>query len=77
MLVTSPAAAAPDWSRAQVVNVVVMEDIFAPSHLVFRAGVTYHLHIENQGEELHKFAAPDFFVSSHRGRAEGRLSPQT
>ena len=38
-----------------------MEDIFAPSHLVFRAGVAYRLHIENQGEELHKFAAPDFF----------------
>jgi hypothetical protein len=38
-----------------------MEDIFAPSHLVFRVGVAYRLHIENEGEELHKFASPDFF----------------
>lgn len=60
-LFAPPAAAAPDWSHAQTVNVVVMEDIFAPSHLVFQAGTTYRLHIENQGAELHKFAAPDFF----------------
>ena len=29
--------------------------------LVFRTGVAYRLHIENQGEELQKFAAPGFF----------------
>jgi hypothetical protein len=57
----SSAAAAPDWSHPRVVNVVVTEDIFAPSHLAFRVGVAYRLHIENQGEELHKFAAPGFF----------------
>jgi hypothetical protein len=51
-------AAAVDWSHPQVVNMVAMEEIFAPSHLVFRVGVAYRLHIENQGEELHKFAAP-------------------
>jgi len=37
-----------------------MEDIFAPSHLAFRTGAAYRLHIENQGEYLHKFAAPGF-----------------
>lgn len=56
-----PALSAPDWSHPQTVNVVVTEDIFAPSHLVFRAGVAYRLHIENQGEYLHKFAASAFF----------------
>lgn len=57
----SPALATVDWLHAQTVNVVVLEDIFAPSHLVFRSGIAYRLHIENQGEELHKFAAPAFF----------------
>jgi hypothetical protein len=60
-LVAFPVMAAPDWPHTEVINVVVMEDIFAPSHLVFRTGVAYRLHIENQGEELHKFEAPDFF----------------
>lgn len=60
-LKASPAPATADWPHAQTVDVVVMEDIFAPSHLVFQAGVAYRLHIENQGEELHKFSAPGFF----------------
>jgi len=60
-LFSVPAMAAPNWSRPEVFNVVVTEDIFAPSHLVFRTGVAYRLHIENQGEELQKFAAPGFF----------------
>lgn len=60
-LVAFPVMAAPDWSHPEVINVVVMEYIFAPSRLIFRTGVAYRLHIENQGEELHKFAAPDFF----------------
>lgn len=60
-LTASPAFATADWPHAQTVNVVVLEDLFAPSHLVFRSGIAYRLHIENQGEELHKFAAPAFF----------------
>jgi uncharacterized cupredoxin-like copper-binding protein len=56
-----PAATAVDWSHPQVVNMVVTENIFAPGRLFFRVGVTYRLHIENQGEYLHKFPAPLFF----------------
>jgi hypothetical protein len=64
-------AAAAGWSRPQLVNVVTMEEIFAPSRLVSKVGVAYRLHIENQGEELHKFAAPRFFhdLEVHSGAA--------
>lgn len=46
-VIALPAVAAPDWSHPKIINVAVTEDIFAPSHLVFQAGVVYCLHIEN------------------------------
>jgi uncharacterized cupredoxin-like copper-binding protein len=65
---TGPAAAVPkssqvDWPKAQPVNVVMVEYDFEPSHLIFRRGVAYRLHLENHGKELHEFTAPAFFAA--------------
>jgi uncharacterized cupredoxin-like copper-binding protein len=54
-------AIATDWSKAEVVTVIATENAFTPSTLVFRKGVTYRLHVENHGKELHEFASPEFF----------------
>ena len=52
-----------DWSAAQPVSLTTVEYAFEPSHLVFRRGVAYRLHVENHGRELHELTAPDFFKS--------------
>ena len=37
---------------------------FIPDHLTFRHGVTYRLHLENHGKDLHEFTAPAFFAEA-------------
>ena len=57
-----PAAAlATDWSKAQTVTVVTVEYAFKPNTLTFRKGVSYRLHLDNLGKEMHEFTPPDFF----------------
>jgi uncharacterized cupredoxin-like copper-binding protein len=62
-LLTPARAAEVDWSKAQLVSFTTVEYAFEPSHLIFRRGTTYRLHIENHGRELHELTAPDFFKS--------------
>jgi uncharacterized cupredoxin-like copper-binding protein len=64
---TIPAAAAMAGSQAQPVTVVATEYHFTPDKLSFKRGVSYRLHIENRGRELHEFTAPDFFKSIELG----------
>ena len=47
-----------DWSQAQPINVLMVDDRFVPDRLTFRHGVPYQLHLENHGKELHEFTAP-------------------
>jgi uncharacterized cupredoxin-like copper-binding protein len=53
-----------DWSKPEVVRVELVDYRFVPDHLTFRHGVTYRLHLENTGKELHEFTAPDFFAEA-------------
>ena len=55
------AGAPADWSRAEHVDVRMLEYEFVPDQLRFRAGVPYQLHLINAGKEGHDFTAPDFF----------------
>ena len=45
------------------VTVAMKEYEFLPSHLIFRHGQTYRLHLVNLGKELHEFTAAKFFQS--------------
>ena len=60
-IVGATPGAATDWSQAQPVTVIASEYRFSPDTLTFKRGVTYRLHIENRGKELHEFHAPAFF----------------
>ena len=60
----APGADAPagiDWSAARLVRVELVDESFVPDKLTFRAGVAYHLRLENTGTEMHEFTAPEFF----------------
>jgi uncharacterized cupredoxin-like copper-binding protein len=56
----APAIAA-EGAPARQVSVVAVEYRFSPAKLTFKRGLTYRLHIENHGKELHEFHAPAFF----------------
>jgi uncharacterized cupredoxin-like copper-binding protein len=59
-----PAAAdegSTDWASAVLVTVQMIDDRFVPDKLVFRRGVPYRLHMENSGDDIHDFTAPEFF----------------
>ena len=60
----SQPVSAIDWSQAQPVNVVMIDDKFVPDKLVFRHGIPYRLHLENHGKEQHEFTAPAFFIEA-------------
>jgi uncharacterized cupredoxin-like copper-binding protein len=64
----SPARPQPavsvDWSTAQPVNVMLIDDKFVPDHLTFRYAMPYRLHLENHGKELHEFTAPTFLADA-------------
>jgi len=53
-------AADADVERAQLVTVGLVDDQFVPDKLAFRAGVPYRLRLENRGQEMHEFTAPEF-----------------
>jgi uncharacterized cupredoxin-like copper-binding protein len=59
-----PAAASVDWSRAQPINVLMVENQFIPDHLAFRHGTPYRLHLENHGKDMHEFTAPAFLAAA-------------
>ena len=61
---TAAASSGVDWSTAQPVNVMLIDDRFVPDQLTFRHGVPYRLHLENRGKDLHEFTAPEFFAAS-------------
>jgi uncharacterized cupredoxin-like copper-binding protein len=58
------AAHAVEWSKPQIVRVEMVDYRFVPDHLNFTHGVTYRLHLENTGKELHEFTAPAFFAAA-------------
>ena len=53
-----------DWSQAQQVNVLMVDDRFVPDQLTFHHGVPYRLLLENDGEDVHEFTAPEFFADA-------------
>lgn len=40
---------------------IATEYRFEPGRLTFVRGIEYRLHLENRGQELHEFHAPEFF----------------
>ena len=60
---TGNAATSVDWSRAERVEMRMVEYEFVPKELRFRHGVPYQLHLLNAGTEGHDFTASDFFSS--------------
>jgi uncharacterized cupredoxin-like copper-binding protein len=53
-----------DWSQAQQVNVLMVDDRFMPDQLTFHHGVPYRLLLENDGKDVHEFTAPAFFADA-------------
>jgi uncharacterized cupredoxin-like copper-binding protein len=64
LAVTARAQAVVDWSPAEPVNVVMVDDRFVPDRLTLKHGVPYQLHLENHGNDLHEFTAPEFFADA-------------
>ena len=52
-----------DWSRAERVEIRMVEYEFVPKELRFHRDVPYQLHLLNVGTQGHDFTAPDFFSS--------------
>ena len=63
-LVLMAAAPAVDWSHAQPMTVVMVDDRFQPDHLMFEHGKPYLLRLENRGKDLHEFTAKEFFAAA-------------
>lgn len=63
---TADAKSAPhvDWSKPKIMRVLMVDNRFIPDHLTFHHGVTYRLHLENHGKDLHEFTAPQFFAEA-------------
>jgi uncharacterized cupredoxin-like copper-binding protein len=74
-----------DWSKAETVSVIMVDDRFVPDRIVLRQNQPYQLHLENQGKDLHEFTAPEFFGAVvvrdpgalAQGGKEVLLQPQT
>jgi uncharacterized cupredoxin-like copper-binding protein len=63
MAQAQPASTA-DWSTAQSLNILLVDNRFVPDRLTFRHGVPYQLHLENDGRNLHEFTAPAFLADA-------------
>jgi plastocyanin len=65
LLVSAPAFAqsAPDWSKAETVEIVLSSYAFTPSTLNLRVGKPYHLVFASSVTKDHNFAAPELFQS--------------
>lgn len=55
---------AVDWTKAQQLDVLMVDDRFVPDHLTFRYGVPYRMVLKNSGKDLHEFTAPAFFADT-------------
>ena len=64
LAVSASAQTDVDWSKADPVSVLMVDDHFVPDQLVLRHGVPYQLNLENYGKELHEFSAPEFFADA-------------
>jgi plastocyanin len=64
LVLASPAAAQPDWSHAQSVEVQLSNFAFAPDHLRLPHGEAIVLHLVNNASGGHNFAAPEFFAAA-------------
>jgi uncharacterized cupredoxin-like copper-binding protein len=53
-----------DWSKAQTVELRMIEYQFISDQLTLRHGQPYRLHLVNAGKEGHDFTAPEFFQSA-------------
>ena len=59
-----PAAAQPNWSHAQRVEVRLASFSYTPSTIHLRAGQPVVLHLVNVASGGHDFAAREFFAAS-------------
>jgi len=64
LLLPLTAQAANRWSDPEKMTVVMVDNRFEPDHLVFHAGKTYDLVLENHGKEMHEFTAPVFLKAA-------------
>ncbi len=66
LLLATSARAQPavDWSKAQTVDLLMVDDRFEPDHLSFQHDVPYRVHMENHGKDLHEFTAPEFLADA-------------
>jgi hypothetical protein len=55
---------AVDWSKAEQVNLVMVDDQYVPDRLTLRQGQPYLLALQNQGDNPHEIRAPEFFAAS-------------
>jgi uncharacterized cupredoxin-like copper-binding protein len=53
-----------DWSRAERVEIGMVDYEFIPREIRFRHGQPYRLHLVNAGTEGHDLTAADFFASA-------------
>ena len=53
-----------DWTKAQPVDVLMVDDRFVPDHLTFRHGMPYRMVLKNSGKDLHEFTAQAFFADT-------------
>jgi uncharacterized cupredoxin-like copper-binding protein len=64
LFVALAAQSAPNWSKAETVTVVTVDNRFEPDKVTFHAGHPTKLVLKNQGKEMHEFTAPDFLKAS-------------
>ncbi|HEY4173192.1 MAG TPA: cupredoxin domain-containing protein [Rhodopila sp.] len=64
LLLPLAAHAANQAADVEKMTVVMVDNRFEPDHLVFHAGKTYDLLLENHGKELHEFTAPAFLKAA-------------
>jgi uncharacterized cupredoxin-like copper-binding protein len=57
-------AAAPDWNRAEVIEVAMTNFAYTPKTIRLRQGMPYRLHFVNNASNGHSFQAPQFFQSA-------------
>ena len=61
---TTHAQPGVDWSKAEPISLLMVDDRFVPDRLNFRHGVAYRFHLENRGKDLHEFTAPEVLADA-------------
>ena len=64
MLLTAPAAAAPEWRQSREYEVLLSSFDIAPQAMQFRAGEPLRLRLVNNSTVPHSFNARSFFAAS-------------